>query len=380
MPLPAVVPPHIQPAQLEAGQIPAGTWDAAIIGAGPAGSVAALCLARRGRRVLVLDKARFPRDKVCGDALIPDALRLLERLGLLDAVRALGHDVSTLALYSASRVRLDIPGRFVTIRRIVFDAFLAQEAVKAGAVLARAAVTGFETAADGSVTLELAGRARIDARAAVVATGANVELLARHGRVRRTRPSAMALRCYVESAERIEELIISYDREIVPGYAWIFPLGGGLYNVGCGRVVPERPARGMNLRRDFAAFTRGFPAARALMARASTTTRLEGAMLRCGLEGTLPAGPGRSLAVGEVIGATFPLTGEGIGKAMETGALAAEALDTALDGAPSGLGSYETRLREEIAPKYLGYVRAQRWLAWPRVGDFLVRRASQSPY
>ena len=81
----------------------------------------------------------------------------------------------------------------------------------------------------------------------------------------------MALRCYVRSTSRIDELVVSYDREIAPGYAWIFPLGGGIYNVGCGTTVTD--GRRMNLRRDFGAFVDRFPLARALMAHASTSRR-----------------------------------------------------------------------------------------------------------
>ena len=65
-------------------------WDVAVVGAGPAGATAALHLARRGLRVALVDRHRFPRDKVCGDALIPDAIHALERCGLYDTVRAHG--------------------------------------------------------------------------------------------------------------------------------------------------------------------------------------------------------------------------------------------------------------------------------------------------
>jgi flavin-dependent dehydrogenase len=255
----------------------------------------------------------------------------------------------------------------------------------AGAAFIEARVTGYQGAADGRMAITLAGGAgtirEVSARAAVVATGANVELLGRHGLVSQAKASAMALRCYVTSDERIDELIISYDRAIAPGYAWIFPMGGGEYNVGCGTTVPASTSRDMNLRRDFETFTREFPLARALMQRARARTRLEGAMLRCGLTGSRARGPGYSLAAGEAIGATFPLTGEGIGKAMETGRLAAESLVEALaSGDPQRLLAFERRLASEIAPKYLGYARAERWLEWPRVGDFVFRRARRSPY
>ncbi len=71
------------PLQRNIGDVPRDGWDVVVAGAGPAGATAALHLARRGRRVLLADRHPFPREKVCGDGLIPDALRALERAGLL---------------------------------------------------------------------------------------------------------------------------------------------------------------------------------------------------------------------------------------------------------------------------------------------------------
>lgn len=351
------------------------------MGAGPAGAAAALALARRGRRVLLVDAERFPRDKVCGDALIPDALRALDGLGLAEEVRALGHPASTLSLYSASRARLDVASTFVTVRRLAFDAFLVRKAVEAGATFVEGQVDAVSADADGSVRLAFRGSdVRITASAGVTATGARVDLLARHGLVSRPEANGMALRCYVRSTAPIDELIVSYDREIAPGYAWIFPLGRGLFNVGCGTTVAPRGRR-MNLRRDFTAFTGRFPLARTLMAGATDVTRLEGARLRCGLTGSNPVGPGPAIAVGEAIGATFPLTGEGIGKAIETGLLAAAAVDQALAGAGgAAFAGYARRVDEELRPRYHGYALAERWVTWPRVGDLVMRRARRSPY
>jgi flavin-dependent dehydrogenase len=245
----------------------------------------------------------------------------------------------------------------------------------------RAHVESVGVEATGAAEARLLGRDEpVRARAVLTATGARVELLDAHGLVTDPRASAMALRCYVRSPERIDELLISYDAAIAPGYAWIFPLGGGEYNVGCGRLVS--PARGqMNLRRDFDTFVRTFPRARALVDRATSISPLQGAMLRCGLTGTRPLGPGCWLSAGEAIGATFPFTGEGIGKAMETAVMAAEAIDRALDtGSRAPLEGFEARVHSELGPKYVGYAAAERWIGWPRLGDFVIRRARRSPY
>ena len=138
------------------------------------------------------------------------------------------------------------------------------------------------------------------------------------------------MRCYVRSTAVVDRLVISYDRVIAPGYAWIFPLRNNEYNVGCG-VFYRHGVRGdVNLRQMFERFVATFPEAREVMRAATAATPLKGAPLRCGLSSLGQSRVPRVLAIGETIGTTFPFTGEGIGKAMETGELAAEALGEAI--------------------------------------------------
>src|SRR6185295_19531585 len=101
--------------------LPDREWDVVVVGAGPAGATAAAHLARAGRDVLLLDRARFPRDKVCGDALIPDAIAALDRLGALDAVREQGWPVRATSVFSPSRIAFELPGTFITLKRQRLD-------------------------------------------------------------------------------------------------------------------------------------------------------------------------------------------------------------------------------------------------------------------
>jgi flavin-dependent dehydrogenase len=197
--------------------------------------------------------------------------------------------------------------------------------------------------------------------------------------VRRQAPSAHALRCYVRSRHPLDRLVISYDRSILPGYAWIFPLPGGEFNVGCG--VPYHEGRSLNLRRIFERFVREFPPAVELMREAEGVSPLRGAMLRCDLEGVRPRAAGRVLFAGETIGSTFSLTGEGIGKAMETGELAAELTHESLrTGRLEPLAAFETRLRRDVAPRFRAYRIAERWLSTPRLVDLFAQRIRASSF
>jgi flavin-dependent dehydrogenase len=260
------------------------------------------------------------------------------------------------------------------------DAILVAEAVRSGAVVRQCAVGDVVPQCDGTVLVTGRDpRAAVKARIVLLATGADVSLAARLGLVTRQRASAIALRCYVKSAARVSDLAISFDRAIIPGYAWIFPVGGGEYNVGCGSVAGYTNQRA-NLRRMLDAFLRHFPLARELMRDALSVTPPHGAMLRSGLRGIRLRPAAHVLVVGEAAGSTLPLTGEGIGKAMETAAFAAEATDVALRrGDPAALDSYERRLTEDLTPRYRAYERAERWLSVAWLNDFVAARVARSP-
>ncbi len=358
------------------------TWDAAIVGAGPAGATAAIHLAANGHRVLLIDKENFPRDKVCGDGLIADSIRCLKRAGLYEEVRRRGYETSLGSVFSPSRVRLDVAGEFLTIKRMTLDDLIVRKATERGAIFVKSKVTDVKAKEDGSVVIALEGSNEdVRARIALLATGASVELPARLGLITEPRPSAIALRCYVRSKVAIDPLVISYDRSITPGYAWIFPLGRGEYNVGCGLRYLGKNGYRVNIKDALRSFLESFPMARELMSRVESITPARGAMLRCGLAGARPKGAGNTLVIGESIGATFPFTGEGIGKAMETGEIAARLSDEALKtGDFDRLGEFPRSVERELMPKYTGYLLAERWLARPWLNDFVARRVSRSRY
>jgi flavin-dependent dehydrogenase len=158
-------------------------WDVVIIGAGPAGAIAAVHLAAANRRVLLLDKEHFPREKICGDGLLPDAVRCLDNAGIGELVRQRGHVMHAASLFSPSRVEIDVPGEYLTLKRYLLDTLVTQRVVKAGAVFARGKVDRIIVEADESVSFTIRGSTKkYNARIGIVATGANVALLKKMGR------------------------------------------------------------------------------------------------------------------------------------------------------------------------------------------------------
>ncbi|MBI3653207.1 MAG: geranylgeranyl reductase family protein [Acidobacteria bacterium] len=357
-------------------------WDVAIIGAGPAGATAAIHLANQGHRIVLLDKDDFPRDKVCGDGLIADTIAALKRAGLYEAVKARGFETGIGTVYSPSRVTFDVRGQFITLKRILLDEMIMKKAVASGATFCKSKVADIHILPDDSLSLTCGeAEARLRARIVFVATGANVEIPTKLGLVKNPAPSAVALRCYVRSAVKLEKLIISYDRSITPGYAWIFPLGNGEFNIGCGIAYRGSKNDGNNLREVFQNFIESFPIAGEIIRKADALMPIKGARLRCGLKGTWAKGQGNLLVLGESIGATFPFTGEGIGKAMETGELAAEIAHQALhSGDFNHLKAFPERLEKELKHKFLGYQIAEDWFSKPWLNDLVARRISRSPF
>jgi geranylgeranyl reductase family protein len=356
-------------------------WDVAVIGAGPAGAVAAGYLASKGHRTLILDRERFPRNKVCGDGLNHDAVRFLKRIGFYKVVESAGHRVEMARTYSTGGFTLDIPGPYITLRRKHFDSLLAKRAVQSGANFCRGKVVGFSRSEEKRHGLRVEELNKpIRARFIILATGAKIGLTKALRLWQQSAPSAVAVRCYVRSKEKVDCLVGSYARPVLPGYGWIFPMGDGLYNLGViafystGRKRP-------NLKKRFNGFVEEFPLARQLIRSAQTVSDLAASPLRCGLPNTVVPGEGNLLATGEAIGTTFNFTGEGIGKAMETGELAAKVIHQALcRGKDDIVTPYSRELDANFRPKYSGYATAQRWLAKPWLNDFMARRGLKSAF
>ena len=230
------------------------------------------------------------------------------------------------------------------------------------------------------VTIEI-DELNLRTKVAVIATGAAVELVQHLGLVKQQKPSAIAIRKYVKSEERLIEIILSYDRSLLPGYAWIIPLPDNWYNVGCGVTVRSHGEGHDNLKKMLGRFTEKFEPVKSVMRRAKSISPISGAALRTGLMSLSRCVKGRILCAGETIGTTFPFTGEGIGKAMHSAEIAADLIDAALNEDDFGtLSDYDRVLNKRIRPLYKGYLLAERWLSRPWLNDFVAGRIKASRF
>ena len=375
--------------------------DVLVVGAGPAGSAAAQLLARAGRDVVLVDAHAFPRDKVCGDGLIPDAHHALDRLGVLDAVMAEARRSDALGCIAPRGGRIDVPGRLAVLPRKRLDEIVCRAAAGAGARMfaplrfieplrADAAGAGANGPVVGAHLRQGATTRPIRARWVVLATGAQPQATIAAGVCERRTPSAIALRGYVRNpamTPRITRLEVVWHKRLAPGYGWIFPCGDDLFNIGVGIAQSHEPGKNgrhamqdINLRAVFAAFKELHAPARELVDsgtwQAEAGQELKGAPLRCSLKGARFSAPGL-LVTGEAAGSTYAFTGEGIGKAMETGMHAAEAI-LASDDDVAVRADYAARL-ETLRSRFDLYEQANRANESPWLIDLLVWSAKRSP-
>ncbi|MCW5609848.1 MAG: geranylgeranyl reductase family protein [Rubrivivax sp.] len=373
--------------------------DVLVVGAGPAGSACAQRLAAAGADVLLVDQHDFPRDKVCGDGLIPDAHAALRRLGVADEVAALAQPVRHVRCTGPRGGHVDVPGTLSVLPRRQLDHVLVRAAQRAGARLATPVRFVAPLEDRGRVvgaTLKAGGAEHaVAARWVVMATGAVPAALIAAGMCERRTPSGVALRGYVKHeglVGRITQLQLVWHPRLKGGYGWIFPAPGGVFNIGAGLTgshVTQDDGRGrmqdVNLRRMFDDFCAVYAPARELMEGGTLQGRLEGAPLRCSLLGARWSRPGL-LVTGEAAGSTYAFSGEGIGKAMETGLLAGEALlaggrwiaRAAADDDAAITARYETSLRE-LKPKFDLYETASHINHRPWLTDLVIWRARKSP-
>ncbi|HUR77314.1 MAG TPA: geranylgeranyl reductase family protein [Acidimicrobiales bacterium] len=309
-----------------------------VVGAGPAGSAAAIWLARGGADVVVIDKATFPRDKCCGDGLTTGALRRLETLGLDPSTMPSWQRVDDIVIRSVSGRTQTFPlprGRgtyAAVVRRTELDAALVALARANGATVREACgVTGISVAAGGTgvhVATEtgevISGDYLIGADGVWSATRKLSGTSDEDGYLGEWH----AFRQYRKSGTPASrDLWVLFEQDLRPGYAWSFPLADDTVNVGIGILRrPGEPTKDLG-RRFREVLER--PQFAAVIGDSIEESPAKAWPIPARVEkSALSALDGRVLFVGDAARATDPMTGEGIGQALETAEYAATAILT----------------------------------------------------
>jgi geranylgeranyl reductase family protein len=338
--------------------------DVIVVGAGPSGSTAAYYLAQAGLNVLLIEKSRFPRDKVCGDGLTPRAVKSLVAMGL-DVSEEAGwlRNKGLRVIGGGMRLELDWPelsswpGYGLVRTRASLDEQLARRAQAAGAKLLEGTtvtgpvlddsgrIVGVETTSETDEKSK--ARSRSDnterahgstvtyrARVVVAADGNSSRLSIAMGlRKRDDRPMGVAVRTYYTSPRHEDDYLESWldlwdgDR-LLPGYGWIFGMGDGTSNVGLGLLNTSDAFGKTDYRELLKRWLRSMPEEWGYVEE-NRTEPVRGAALPMGFNRTPHYHQGLVLA-GDAAGMVNPFNGEGIAYAMESGELLARVVSQAL--------------------------------------------------
>jgi geranylgeranyl reductase family protein len=338
--------------------------DVIVVGAGPSGSTAAYYLAQAGLNVLLIEKSRFPRDKVCGDGLTPRAVKSLVAMGV-DVSEEAGWLRNKGLRVIGGGLRLELewpelgnwPGYGLVRTRASLDEQLARRAQAAGAKLLEGTtvtgpvlddsgrIVGVETTAE--IEEKSKSRSRFDnaervhgssvtyrARVVVAADGNSSRLSVAMGlRKRDDRPMGVAVRTYYTSPRHKDDYLESWldlwdgDR-LLPGYGWIFGMGDGTSNVGLGMLNTSDAFGKTDYRELLKRWLKSMPEEWGYVEE-NRTEPVRGAALPMGFNRTPHYHKGLLLA-GDAAGMVNPFNGEGIAYAMESGELLARVVAQAL--------------------------------------------------
>jgi geranylgeranyl reductase family protein len=347
----------------------ARTHDVLVVGGGPGGSTLAWKLASDGVRVLLLERTKFPREKVCGDYVEPRGLRILREMGCLEPIEQraplpITHSATFVDWEQCYADRIPfygldetLPPHGYIVPRDELDDTMLDAAARAGATVhEETLVTAVAAAAHGVAVEARRGRKRVRYRAHLIAgaDGANSVVGTSAGvLVDDPRHTAVAQRAYATGVDGdLGEAVFFFDQELFPGYGWMFPLARGRVNVGVGILSETRRRLDLNVPALFVEFVGRLKRFHPRCARLELCSAPIGGIVRTyGGAGANCFDGG--VLVGDAGSFVDPMTGEGITPAAESALLAAPVLEAALEAGrfdAAQLAAYERAFRDYFDP------------------------------
>jgi len=372
-----------------------------IIGAGPGGATAALQLVQLGIDCVVVDKAVFPRDKVCGDGLSGKVLTALEAIdkGVAERLRQYTQKLGSwgVTFVSPGRVAMEVaykpnydrqvdePAGFVC-KRIHFDNFLVDELKRRPEIQLFEGITidKYELQEDGYLVTDTTGNFSVKAQLLIVANGAHSSFTKEVANIR-MEPAyyAAGVRAYYKNvtgthADNFIEL--HFLKPLLPGYLWIFPLPNGEANVGMDMISEAVRSRKVNLKKLLTETLENDPVFKERFRNAEMTSSIEGYGLPLGSKKRKLSGD-RYMLVGDAAYLVDPFTGEGIGNALYAGRLAAQQAAVALkanDLSAAGLAPYDENVYRVLGPELQLSHRLQKLVKYPWLFNLLMKMGTRN--
>ncbi len=377
--------------------------DICIVGAGPGGAATALKLSQLGIPSVLVDKAVFPRDKICGDAISGKAVTILRRIdpGIIERFEAATAEQSSvwgIRFGAPNGQQVDVPLRpgydpandtkegFVS-KRIDFDNRLVNEVKLRDNIELHQGISieKYERTTEGYLLSNADGSFQVQARLLIVANGAH-SVFSRHhvGFEKDEKHHAGAVRAYYRNVTGLHPdgfIELHFLKEINPGYFWVFGLPGGYANVGVGMRSDFVSRRRYNLSKGMQEIIANHPKFRERFKNAELVGKITGYGLPLGSKQRQLSGD-HFMLVGDAGYLIDPLTGEGIGNAIYSGSIAAEQAQQCLkndDFSAKTMNAYDVRVARVLGTEMETSYRIQQMMARPWLVNFTANRVARNP-
>lgn len=374
--------------------------DILIIGAGPGGASTALFLAKQGIRSILVDKAAFTRDKICGDALSGKVVEVLKKLdpALIDELHKqpdqfIGSFGVTFVAPGGQALRVPFkneitaaspPPGFIS-KRIDFDNWLIGHVRKNPSIqlLENTELRNFEKTANGYKATAKTGEI-FEAKLIIAADGA-YSTFAKEIAGLKTEPdhNCFGLRAYYKNISGLDHqnfIELHFLKDFLPGYFWIFPLPNGYANIGVGMRADVVSKRKLNLKKEFERIISTHPDISKRFTNAEQIGEVKLYGLPLGSKKRSISGD-HYMLTGDAAMLIDPFTGEGIGNAMMSGMFAAQQAIRCIetnDFSQKMLGQYDKAVYDRLWSELLLSYRMQQLVNFPSLFNFVVRKANSN--
>jgi len=376
------------------------TTQVCIIGAGPGGTATALFLAKKGIPCVLVDKAKFPRDKICGDALSGKVVEVLKKLdaSLVDQLSLSPIQIGSwgVVFVAPNGKPLHVPFKkefsktqrapgYIS-KRIDFDNFLIEQVKKKSSItlIENCELNSFKKE-NGKFILESKnGETNITADLVIACDGAHSSFAKEIGNIKvEPKHYCAGIRAYFKNVSGIDKdnfIELHFLKEFLPGYFWIFPLPNGEANVGIGMRSDVVSKRKINLKTKLIELIKENPVLKNRFANAEMIDGIKGFGLPLGSKKRKISGDNFMLT-GDAASLIDPFTGEGIGNAMMSGMYAAEQATQCISAnnfSAEYMKNYDTTVYKRLWKELQLSHRMQKLVEYPWLFNLVVNKANSN--